>query len=56
MNLERYSFIDMEIYNMNEKPKQKDIAQMIGKNPTQLSRALGRIREKLQSLGLEFPL
>lgn len=56
MNPERYSFIDMEIYNMNEKPKQKDIAQVIGKDPTQLSRALGRIREKLQSLGLESPL
>jgi len=56
MNPERYSFIDMEIYNMNEKPKQKDIAQMIGKNQTQLSRALRSIREKLQSLGFESPL
>lgn len=56
INPERYSFINMEIYNMNEKPKQKDIAQVIGKDTTQLSRALGRIREKIQSLGLEFPL
>lgn len=38
--MQRYSFIDMTIYNWEHKPTQKDVAQFFNKDEGQLSRAL----------------
>lgn len=58
INPERYSFIDMEIYNLNKKIKYKELAVMIGKNSSQISRAnvCEKLKTRLRLLGLEFPL
>lgn len=58
INPECYSFTDMEIYNLEEKPKKKDIAEKLGKNPSQISRAevLEKLKVKLKALGLASPL
>lgn len=41
-SIERYEFIDKKIYNLPERPSQKQIAELLGKDTGQLSKAAGK--------------
>ena len=48
--MQRYSFIDVEIYNWENAPTQKQVAQFLGKDEGQVSRALTAFVENIEEL------
>lgn len=48
--IQRYSFIDVEIYNWENAPTQKQVAQFLGKDEGQVSRALTAFLENIEEL------
>lgn len=48
--MQRYSFIDVEIYNWENAPTQKQVAQFLGKDEGQVSRALTAFLENIEEL------
>lgn len=48
--MQRYSFIDVEIYNWENAPTQKQVAQFLGKGEGQVSRALTAFLENIEEL------
>lgn len=48
--MQRYSFIDVEIYNWENTPTQKQVAQFLGKDEGQVSRALTAFLENIEEL------
>lgn len=48
--MQRYSFIDVEIYNWENTPTQKQVAQFLGKDEGQVSRALTAFVENIEEL------
>ena len=48
--IQRYSFIDVEIYNWENAPTQKQVAQFLGKDEGQVSRALTAFVENIEEL------
>ena len=57
-SLDRYSFIDMNIYNWNETPTQKKVAEYLGKDEGQMSTKLkvfiNFVKEQYESKGVNL--
>ena len=48
--IEKLKFVDIDVYNMSEKPKDKDIAFKFAKDATQISRTKKKFLESLQEM------
>ena len=46
----KFSFVDIDVYNMSEKPKDKDIAFKFAKDATQISRTKKKFLESLKEM------
>ena len=57
--IERYTFIDMAVYNLKDAPNQRDIARMTGKDPSQLTKAwdalLGVVKSEWDKVPADNP-
>lgn len=51
--IEKLSFVDLEVYNLREKPKQKQVANFLGKDAGQLNKALNNFLSPIREMLME---